>query len=236
MRPILILLPIVLSGSLAHAQRVVDLTNDDYKVTAYGTASTAVNGMIYSPVKFVKVTDGTPFFRQEWMKGSVIVDGGRMYSDLELRLNLVDNEVNYKDSTGQEMVAASPLSYVALTDLKGTKYEFVKGSQLKNIDKTLTNVWFQLLVNDKKASLVKQIKKSIRETIAYGTATTEQQIVSIEYYFLQINGGFARFKWDDWQDQFKDKKDEISQFIKNNHLKGKNSDDYVKLVKYYNSL
>jgi len=81
-----------------------------------------------------------------------------------------------------------------------------------------------------------QTLKKIHETIPYGTATTEQEILTINYYFLQMNNNFARFKWEDWQDPFKDKKDQLAQFIKTNHLKGKTTEDYTKLVEYYNTL
>jgi hypothetical protein len=237
MKAHLILLTIVLSGTFASAQQVVDVSQTDLHPAGEGMAITSVNGMVYSPVKFVKVTSGTPFFKEDWMKGSVVVDGGQTYSNVWLRLNLIDNEVNYKDAQGQEMVASSPIKIVVLNDSsKGMKYQFALGDQMKNIDRSLSKTWFQVLVNDKNASLCKQIRKSIRESIAYGTATTEQQIEVVEYYFLQLNGSFARFRWDDWQEQFKDKKDQMAAFIKTHHLKGKSDDDYVKMVSYYNTL
>jgi hypothetical protein len=236
MRPILILIAIVLSGALARAQQVVDLNKTDYKLTGEGMAVTSVNGLIYSPVKFVKVTAGTPFFKEQWMKGTLVAEGGQAYKNLELRLNVMDNEVNYKDAKGQEMITSSPIKYVILTDSSiGEKYEFALGDQMKNADKSLARTWFQVLVNGK-VSLCMEIHKKIHESIAYGTATTEQDIVTVNYYYLQMNNNFARFRWEDWQDPFKDKKDQLAQFIKTNHLKGKTAEDYTKLVEYYNTL
>lgn len=237
MRPIVVLTTILLAGSVARAQQVVDLTNTDYKLTGEGMAVTSVNGLIYSPVKFVKVTAGTPFFKEEWMKGALVADGGQVYKNLSLRLNLMDNEVNYKAANGQEMVTSSPIKYVILSDSStGTKYEFALGDQMKGADKVFGRTWFQVLVNDKKASLCLQMNKKIHEALTYGTATTEQDIVTINFYFLQLNNTFTRFRWDDWQDVFKDKKDQLAQFIKSNHLKGKSSEEYTKLVTYYNTL
>ena len=236
MRPALILMALAFSGSFARAQQVVDLTNNEYKMTGDGMAVTAVNGLIYSPVKFVKVTAGTPFFKEQWMKGILVAEGGQAYKNLMLRLNLMDNEVNYRDANGQEMVTTSPIKYVILTDSSvGVKYEFALGDQMKNADKSLARTWFQVLVNGK-VSLCLQMNKRIHETIPYGTATTEQDIVTINYYYLQMNNNFTRFKWEDWQDPFKDKKDQLAQFIKSNHLKGKSAEDYTKLVQYYNTL
>lgn len=236
MRPTLILIALAFSGSFARAQQVVDLTNTDYKMGRDGMTVTAVNGLLYSPVKFIKVTAGTPFFKEQWMKGTLVAEGGQAYKNLALRLNLMDNEVNYKDAAGQEMVTTSPIKYIILTDSSvGAKYEFALGDQMKNADKSLARTWFQVLVNGK-VSLCLQMNKKIHEAIPYGTATTEQDIVTINYYYLQMNNNFTRFRWEDWQDQFKDKKDPLAQFIKSNHLKGKSAEDYTKLVQYYNTL
>ena len=236
MRYLLTTAAIILSCCSGRGQMVVDLSKTELKPLGDGMAQTVVNGMVYSPIKFVKVTAGTPFFKEEWMKATLVLDGGKAYSNVPTRLNLMDNEVNYRDAAGQEMIATSPIKFIIFTDsITGAKYEFILGDQLANVDKTLTKTWFQVLVNDK-VSLCLQMKKSIHETISYGSATTEQDIPTIDFYYVQINGTFIRFRWDDWQQIFGSKKDQMSQFIRTNHLKGKTSDDYVKLVRYYNTL
>ena len=237
MRPILLFSLLVFSASLTRAQQVIDVSKTEYDTRASnGDANMAVNGLVYSPVKFVRVTAGTPFFKEEWMKGTLVLDGGKAYADLWLRLNLMDNEINYKDAKGQEMVATSPVKYITLVDPAiGAKYDFVQGAQFGIGDKVLSKTFFQVLVNDK-VSLVRQVVKRIHETPSYGTATAEQDIVNLDFYYVRMNGNFIRFKWDDWQEIFKDKKDQLSQFIKTNHLKGKTEDDFTKLVKYYNTL
>ncbi len=235
MRPLLIAAAIFLFASYGRGQQVVDLSKTDFKA-GDGNASLIVNGMVYSPIKFVKVVAGTPFFREEWMRGTLVLDGGKAFSNIPVRLNLMDNEVNYRDATGQEMIASSPIKYVILIDsITGVKYSFVLGDQLANADRSLAKIWFQLLVNDK-VSLCLQLKKTIHETIQYGSATTEQDIPTVEWYYLQMNNKLTRFHWEDWQQVFSDKKDKMAEFIRSNHLKGKTSDDYARLVQYYNSL
>jgi hypothetical protein len=238
MRPIPYIILFLFSASLARAQQVIDVSTTDFNSRASnGDANVVVNGLVYSPFKFVRVTAGTPFFKEEWMKGTLVVDGGKAYSNLWLRLNLLDNEINYKDAKGQEMVATSPIKYITLTDsAAGAKYDFVRGAQFGIGDNILAKTFFQVLVNDNKVSLCRQITKRIHEAIAYGTATTEQDIVTVNFYYVRMNGNFSRFKWDDWQEIFKDKKDQLSAFIKTNHLKGKTEEDFTKLVKYYNTL
>ena len=76
-----------------------------------------------------------------------------------------------------------------------------------------------MLINDK-VSLCRLIKKTIHEDIAYGTSTTEEQINSADWYFIQINNSFVRVKtWADLVQLFSDKKDAVDQFIHSHHLK-----------------
>ncbi|HEY4062264.1 MAG TPA: hypothetical protein VGM30_10205 [Puia sp.] len=237
MRSILIFTVIILSAASGRAQQVIDLSKGDYEArTINGDANSAVGGLVFSPVKFVRVTAGTPFFKEEWLKGTLVLDGGKAFANLWLRINLLDNEINYKDAAGREMVASSPVIYVLLTDsTTGKKYDFVRGSVLGLGENLLSRTLFQILVNEK-VSLCKQMNKKIHETPTYGSATTEQDIMTIDFYYVRMNGNLSRFKWDDWQELFKDKKDVLAKFIKENHLKGKSDEDYIKLVKYYNTL
>src|SRR5579871_1395915 len=123
----------------SNAQQVIDLSKTDFSAAAPASLD-VVKGQVYSPAKFVKVTSGTPFFKDEWMKGGVIDNEGNIYGNVWLKLNLIDNEVNYQAANGQEMVATNPLKYIILNDsVTNEKYEFIKGDQLKNSDKSLAD-------------------------------------------------------------------------------------------------
>jgi hypothetical protein len=52
-----------------------------------------------------------------------------------------------------------------------------------------------------------------------------------------MNKTFTRVKsWQDFVQLFADKKDAVDQFVHTHRLKGKSEDDYVQLVRFYNSL
>jgi hypothetical protein len=233
----LLLTSLVFSCLYGKGQQVIDISRTDFNPAGEGMAQTSVNGLVYSPIKFVKLTAGSPFFKDQWMKGTLVLDDGKAYLNKQIRLNLFDNEVNYLDATGQEMVASSPIKRIVLNDtVSSVRYDFVLGDQLHSSDKSLGKIWFQVLVNDK-VSLCDQIKKTMHESIAYGTATTDEDIVTANYYYLQMNGDLVRVKkWDELPELLKDKKDQINQYIGAHHLKGKSSDDFTQVVKYYNSL
>jgi hypothetical protein len=220
----------------ANAQRVIDINGaDGAGVTDYN-ASSAVMGQLYTGIKYVRVTAGTPFFRETFMKAVLFDDGGGRYRCNAVRINLLDNEVNFLGADGREMISSSPVRRIILTDsTTGANYFFIWGWELTPPDKSLEKVWFQVMVNDE-TSLCRQIKKRIHETPAYGTATTDEDILSIDAWWLHRNGKLAPVKnWDDLLDQLQDQKAILTQYIHDHHLRGKSADDYTQLVTAYNN-
>ncbi|HEY4111531.1 hypothetical protein [Puia sp.] len=218
------------------AQKIIDVTTADGSgATDYNTTS-AVLGQMYTGIKYVRVTAGTPFFKEQFMKGVLFDDGGGRYRCNAVRINLLDNEINFLGADGKEMVSSSPIRRIVLADsTTGDKYYFVWGWELTPADRSLEKVWFQILVNDE-TSLCRQIKKKIHETPAYGTATTDEDILSIDAWYLHKHGALIPVKnWQDLQDQLQDQKALLTQYIHDHHLKGKSADDFTQLVTAYNA-
>jgi hypothetical protein len=221
--------------STGRSQQVVNVNSDNFSFT--NRNNTDISGMVHQPVKFVKITAGTPFFNDQWMKARLFDGDGGSYASHSVRLNLLDNDVSFLDPDGTEMVTTIPVKKIQLTDTTtGTQYLFVLGDQIPEADKAQARVWLQVLVNDS-VSLCRQTKKTIHETLPYGATTTEEDILSVDIYFVRKNGNFIRLKnWSDLIQVFTDKKDAINQYIRDHHLKGKSADDYTQLVQYYNSI
>jgi hypothetical protein len=235
MRPILTACLLIFL-SQAHAQRVIDVnTADGTGATDYNSSS-AVLGQLYTGVKYVRVTAGTPFFKEAFLPALLFDNEGSRYRCKAVRLNLLDNEVNFLGADGKEMIASSPVRQIILMD-SSTKenFYFVLGSALKPAEKQLEKVWFQVLVNDE-TSLCRQIKKKIHETPSYGTATTDQDIISIDAYYLYRNGSLLPVRnWDDLQSQLQDQKPVLTGYIHDHHLKGRSAADFTQLVTAYNA-
>ncbi len=220
------------------SQQVVNVNSDNFSLANPNSVSfDNVSGLIYNPIKFVKVTAGTPFFKEEWMKARLFTDNGESYASHAVRLNLFDNDVSFLDADGTEMVTTIPVKKIQLTDTTtGTEYVFVFGDQIPGADKAATRVWLQVLVNDS-VSLCRQIKKTIRETKPYGSSITEEEIVNADIYFVRMNGNFIRLRnWSGLMQLFADKKNAINQYVSDHHLKGKSAQEYAQLVQYYNSI
>jgi len=236
MQRILATAALILSLSHSIAQGVINVTNSDGAETIDKSVASAITGQIYMGTKYVRVTAGTPFFKEKFMHAVLYDRTGDRYRAHAVRLNLLDNEINFLGADGKEMIASTPIRQVDLTDsTSGEKFYFVQGDAIGATDRTLNQAWFQVLVNDK-TSLLAQLKKRIHEQPSYGTATQEQDIMTIEYYYLHKDGNLTPIKnWQDLQDQLKDQKPTLDVFIKDHKLKGKNFGDYTQLVTAYNA-
>jgi len=215
-----------------------DLARGDYSTTDSREIFSSVDGKPYNPTEYAKLAPGsTPFFRDQWMKADLIDGSGKLYASNAVRLDLLDNIVNFRDpASGQEMIASDSIKWVRLTDtVKGIHYMFVMGDQLPAVKKTQAGVWFQVLVNDK-VSLCHQMRKTVHQTVVFGDGP-QTTISTDDFYFLSAKGlWMALTGWKDLQGYLDDKKDTIDKYIQDHHLKGKAPQDYIELVQYYNSL
>jgi hypothetical protein len=231
-----IALSCLLTGLSGKGQQIVDVSKNDFALSMDHDVRSTITGMVYQNVKYVRVTEGSPFFMDQWMKARLFDADGNSYADNAVRLNLMDNQVHFLDASGNEIVATTPVRLMRLTDTTtGAQYTFIMGDRLPAADKSLAKTWFQVLVNDK-VSLCLQIKKTIHEDLSYRSSTTEEQIINANWYFVQINNSFVRVKtWTDLLQLFNDKKDAVDSFVHDHHLKGKSTEDYIQLVQFYNS-
>ena len=197
-----------------------------------------VGGQPYSLAKYTKVVDGTPFFKDEWMRGSVIIKSGEQYDNQMLRLDLIDNEVHYLDSIGQEMISTDAIVEVLMKDsLSGNRYRFVDSSAIA-VPKSErpVNGWYQLLTIGA-VNLFRKFQKEIVETRPYGAATYEESIKTSSVFFVAHNNMFIRIKKiKEIPDILSDKRAELNNYINSKNLTGKTDSDYTSLVDYYNSL
>src|SRR5258706_16439289 len=82
--------------------------------------------------KFARVVEGSAYFAEEWMKGNVVVNA-TPYPGVWLKLDLLDNEVHYRNTSGEEMIATKKIEKVILTDTTAGKvFTFIHSSFLPN--------------------------------------------------------------------------------------------------------
>lgn len=232
----LLLFPTMLFTVALAAQRTIDVDhNNASNVNVFGSFYT-VSGVPFSSAKYVRITAGTPYFSETWMKADLVLDKNKVCKNAIVRVDLMDNSVEYIDAKGNKMIATTTIKEMTLTDsATGEKFRFFHSSSLPDA-KGLSTGWYQLLT-DGTASLFKHVGKTIMESRPYGSATVEQMIVSADKYFLSTSTSFARIKkFSTLPDMLPAKKEELKKYISTNKLYGKTDYDFSSVVEYYNSL
>ena len=165
----------------AEAQKVVDVNNNEC-VTA--SMYNSVGGVPYINTKFTRLVEGSPFFSEKWQNGKITMSNGTVYENIPLRLDLYNNELQYKDSNDQEMITTGPVKEVLIDNNTG-RHLFVRLPYALN-DQTHKPHWYEL-VFDGKFTLYKDYRKDLVESKPYGSATYEQQIKTTELFYMVSN-------------------------------------------------
>ncbi len=221
----------------AISQRVIDVDKDQGDATSPGNFY-SVAGEPVSMAKYVRVVEGSPYFNTEWMKGIVIMNDGKQYTSPQVKFDLLDNELRFIGRDGKEMIATTNSAFHQITlidTVQSTSYTFVHSDAITTSDKKETG-WYQVVYNGD-ISVLKRLKKVISENKPYGSATVEQRITTASTYMLFTDNkliGVKKFK--DIAGLFPSKKEELSKYISQNKLNGKDDQDYVELLDYYHSL
>lgn len=166
----------------ASAQIAVTTDNN----TLYNTANSILpiaGAAPVSNIKYIDLTEGSPFFQAAWAKGKLISKEGAIYNDISVKLNLMEGKIHYLDGAGKELIVGTPLSQLIFPQsVTGKNIHFINGEMLPVIKKG----WYQLLVNDS-ISLLKGFVKEFQEHTSYGSAP-EYSIKTTESYIAFYKG------------------------------------------------
>jgi hypothetical protein len=178
---------------------------------------------------------GSPFFKEAWMKATLVFTNGKSQAGLLVKLDLFENNIHYLDGAGIENINLTPVREVILTDSTSNKeYNFINSSAIAATGVPLG--WYELLSKGK-ASFY---KKTIKKLAGAASQKVEDEIkpfnTSTQFYVL-TNGNLLQIKRvKDIPEILKDKKKELQEYIRSQKLGGKSESDMINLVEYYNTL
>lgn len=218
------------------SQKTIDVEKENIRITGGFNDLNTVGGVPFANAKFARLISGSPFFKDEMMKGILISDDSTEYKNVIIRLNLLESQVNYLDKRKEEMIVGTPLREVILWDtVNNKKYQFVFFEHIKTTDKIEKDFYEQLQKG--KAGLFKQYKKIMKEDRPYNSATYEQFIQTNIRYFVLWDGQWKKIvRVKDLVNVLSDKKAEVQQFINSKGLSGSNQEDLEAVISYYNGL
>ena len=211
----------------------VDKTTERLSYKAFYSSSA---GFPAANAKYVRLVSGSPYFSDTWMKGSILINDSIQFSDIRLRLDMLEGSLLYLDDKNTEMTSINPVKAVSLVDtIDRSSYLFVHSSFISGVPPA-QKTWYQLLAGEK-LTLFKQYHKRMVESKAYASSITEQSIETEERYFIAVDNTFTRIKSPgDIAKLVTKNKRELLDYIEKNKLKGKNEADFISAVKYYDSL
>jgi hypothetical protein len=211
---------------MAGAQQKIDV-NSENNPTAFFYS---VGGEPVVTAKFTRLVEGTPYFKDEWIKGTIITPGGKEYKDIPVKLDLYHNEVRYMDNKEKEFIANTPIREVVIGANR-----FVHSSSLAGTS-NVKEGWYQVL-HSGTATLYKYHKKDLSETKPFNSAIYEQTIKTSAVYYVQYNNTLLEIKkLKDAPTVLASHKAALEKFLEKNEGKRDTDERFIKLIEYYNSL
>jgi hypothetical protein len=196
-----------------------------------------VNGQAF--VNKYEGINGSVYDNIEYQLAKIILKDGRVYNDVKTRINLLEQEVNFIASNGQEgFLGKGMASEIAYIDSK-TETQNIKIFQcgFPPIDNQNRISFYQILLNGK-TSLLKSVYKSIQERNNDMSGERFKEFATYENMYLLKDGTMSRIKKDksSLRALFQDKKEAITKYMEDQRINLKNEAHIIDLVKYYNTL
>jgi hypothetical protein len=134
---------------------------------------------------YSRVTEGSPFFSHEWLKGRAVGMDGKVYENLTAKLNLLEPGIHFQDEQQREFRMNIPMRELVLSDpASGTSYRFLRSGELCQGN---TQAWYQVL-DSGRVTLLKLDTRLLTEVKPYGSAVTEEHITASVRFFLLLDG------------------------------------------------
>jgi hypothetical protein len=196
-----------------------------------------VNGQAFTN-KYDGIT-GSVYDHNEYQLAKITLKDGRVYNDVKARINLLEHEVNFIASNGQEGYLgkgmATELIYTVPKEVDDDLKVYQCG--FPPIDNQNRISFYQILINGK-TSLLKSVYKTIQERNNDLSGERYKEFATYENMYLLKEGVMVRIKKDKSSllALLKDKNQAVQKYIDDQKLNLKSEAHLIALVKYYNTL
>lgn len=179
---------------------------------------------------------GTPYFIDEWSNADIEAQSGEVYKNIRVRLNLIENTLQYITPEGRQLIATTPIKAVVIKDsASGNVYRFIYSFLLEGTKNTKAGWYLELILGQ--ASFYKRISKTIIQPKNYSASETQPSVNTSEEYFIYTDSTLSSVKKiKDVPALLKTKSTELNTYINSNKLSGKSESVFIDVIKYYNSL
>ena len=196
-----------------------------------------VNGRAFEN-KYADVS-GSAYLYPNFKFATIELKDGRTYNNVQARLNLVEHEVNFIASNGEQgYIGKGMVTSILFNDTtkEGIKSLFFQ-TGFTAIDNQTAIHFYQVIVSGK-LSLLKSMNKNIEERLNELSGEKSKEFAQRENLYVLNEGSLKRVKKDSdfFLSTMANQKEAINQYIRTNKLNFKNEEQLKKLVEFYNSL
>ncbi|AXY78067.1 hypothetical protein D3H65_30540 [Paraflavitalea soli] len=183
--------------------------------------------------------EGSPWYHDAYSVAEITSTAGKVYSNVQVKINLAENEVLYLADDGKEMVATIPIKKIRF--IQFVSKEGVADKVLESFGQPMNtpkNIIYEVL-DSGKCTLLRQIRITSQDNRRFNEASITRTFQRSEFcHVLLPDGKIQKLSAgkDDMINLLQDKKAEVSAFIDEKRLKCRNVEDYRKVIAYYNSL
>ena len=203
------------------------------------TRKSAIQHITGEPfVHYYAMFDGVPFYRGDWLTGSVTMKSGETYNGLQLRYDDYKDDLIYQNNVTNSVIIIDKNTIEQFTlSLPNGKAETFKPIEHKNLNNQ-SGRYFAIILEDS-LSVIKKYE------------AVEEQYSNVNIS-LKKSGAFvqkeSRYTWDGNElqavprfrrmllRQYPQHKDELRKFFFHNHIRMKNDDDVRLLYQEINRL
>lgn len=182
---------------------------------------------------------GNVYDQSDYRLAKITLKDGRVYNDVSARINLLEHEVNFIASNGQEGYLGKGMATEIVYTVPKANGQDLQVFQcgFPPIDNQNRISFYQILYNGK-TSLLKSVYKSIQERNNDMSGERYKEFATYENIYLLKDGVMTRIKKDKSAILvlLQDKAQGVKLFVEEQKLNLKNEADLVTLIKYYNSL
>jgi hypothetical protein len=190
-------------------------------------------------IKTNYVADGSPYLFDEYNFAEITSVSGIVYRQVRVKLNMVDNQVQYMSDKGEELVANLLIKKIKFLNAVDEDQKHIEIT-VESFDEALNtsgSIIYQV-IDSGKVMLLKKTVINTRDEKKYGEATITRHFEKIQSDYLFVNHEMKKIqkRKSFFVEVLTDKNKEVETFIDENSLKCKNTLDYKKIIAYYNSL
>lgn len=185
------------------------------------------------------IAEGSPYFCDKYYYAEVTMVNGKVYRDIQVKVNLLDNQVLYLTDDNREMVSTSPIKRIKFYNIPSE--EGIQNAVLESFDGGLNmnkTPIYQVL-DSGKYSLLKKIAVNYRDNKGYGQSLVTRTFEHAETLYCQMPDG-SIVKMGKGREAILEicgsKRKQVETYIDKNSLKCRTAKDFQKVFSYYNSI